>query len=138
MSACAGLLHAQKWTPADLLLAEQASQFDPASGSKSTLGVKTQMDKEEGESVANLFLSDLTDGSDIQLTRGTDSNTSPKFSPTAKQIAFLSTRRPAKSGDAPQTQEPSGTQVWLMNAGWRALFPHPVRPQGPHLRLDRQ
>ena len=51
---------AARWTPDDVLFAERAAQFDIAPDARSAVWVKSQMDKEKGTLVGNLFLSGLT------------------------------------------------------------------------------
>jgi dipeptidyl aminopeptidase/acylaminoacyl peptidase len=110
---------AARWTPDDVLFAERAAQFDIAPDARSAVWVKSQMDKEKGTLVGNLFLSGLTEKWEVQLTRGSDNHSSPKFSPDGKLIAFLSSRRPqVAAGAAPPEPAAKGeqTQVWLIDA----------------------
>ena len=72
---------ADKWTVDDVLFAESGAQFDISRDGKLVVWVKSQMDKEKGESASNLFLRNLTENLEIQLTRGADNHSSPKFSP---------------------------------------------------------
>ncbi len=109
---------ADKWTVDDVLFAESGSQFDISRDGKLVVWVKSQMDKEKGESASNLFLRNLTENLEIQLTRGTDNHSSPKFSPDSKRIAFLTNRKPPQppSGGPPAAADQAeGSQVWLID-----------------------
>lgn len=107
---------AEKWTVDDLLLQESAGALELSRDGKLAVYAKSRIDKEKGESISHLYLKRLGETEEIQLTRGQDSESSPKFSPDGKKIAFLTSRRPAGSapaGGAPQAG--GGMQVWLMN-----------------------
>jgi dipeptidyl aminopeptidase/acylaminoacyl peptidase len=109
----------EKWTPDDILLAEDAGQFEVSPDGNWAVWVKRQMDKEEGKRIANLYLSSLTENAEIPLTRGKHSHWSPQWSPDGKQIAFLSSR-PTGEG---KEQEPR-TRLWLIHS--RGGEPWPV------------
>src|SRR5574340_472750 len=117
--ACAMLVCAcafgAKWTVDDVLMAERADQLTLSRDGKFAVWVKSQMDKEKGESVSNLGLKNLADDYEVELTRGTDSNTSPRISPDGRRIAFLSTRKPPAGGPpSGEASGPSGPQVWII------------------------
>jgi len=105
---------AEKWTVDDLLLQESAGSLQLSRDGKMAVYVKSRMDKEKGETISHLYLKRLADGEEIQLTRGNDSESAPKFSPDGKKIAFLTGRKPA---GAAAGAEATGQQIWLMNVG---------------------
>jgi len=100
----------EPWKPEDFIYGETAGQFRISPDAKRVVWVKTSADKDKDARVSNLVLSSLTENREIPLTRGSDTNTQPSWSPDGERIAFLSTRaRPkAKPDVAPM-------QIWLMN-----------------------
>jgi dipeptidyl aminopeptidase/acylaminoacyl peptidase len=120
--ACVCLLGAaDKWTVDDLLLQESAGGLELSRDGKIAVYTKSRMDKEKGESISHLYLKRLGElkrsGEDdeVQLTRGQDSEMSPKFSPDGRQIAFLTSRKPAGAPPPGATPPAGGMQVWLLN-----------------------
>ncbi len=106
-----------KWTVEDVVYAESAHGFRIAPNGRWAVWVKTVADKDKGESVSNLMRSDLVDGGDVELTRGSISCTSPKWSPDGKRVAFL-TARPLPKGkgdDKPKDDDEPKTQLWLID-----------------------
>lgn len=95
------------WTIDDIILVQSASQFDVSPDGKWAVWVKSTADPEQDGRVSNLMLTSLTEKKEIQLTRGNDNSSSPKFSPDGKLIAFVSTRK------APKLKE--GAQIWLIS-----------------------
>ena len=113
LSVCAfALTAAEKWTPDDILLMERVGGVEISRDGKALAYVKSRLDKEKGESVSNLYLKFVSDTDEIQLTRGTDNQGNPKFSPDSRRLAFLSSRKPAdpKPDAKPET---GGMQIWL-------------------------
>jgi len=103
-------MQTNEWTVEDILLEESGGQFELSPDGQWTVWVKSTMDKEKDGRVSNLFLSSLTDTQEIQLTRGKDRNSSPRWSPDGALISFLSTRPlPKKNEDLSQSQ------LWLIN-----------------------
>jgi dipeptidyl aminopeptidase/acylaminoacyl peptidase len=98
------------WTPEDMINAESASGFRISPDGKWAAWSKGVSTKEKDGRTSNLFLSSLTEKKEIQLTRGTDTNGNPRWSPKGDLIAFLSTKPlpEAKPGLA-------RAQLWLIN-----------------------
>jgi len=99
-----------EWKPEDVVMTESAGQFQVSPDGKWAVWVKTTADKEKDGRVSNLMLSSLTSKKEIQLTRGTDRNVSPKWSPNGELISFLSSKpRPKPNPDV------AGTQLWFIS-----------------------
>ena len=100
-----------RWTAEDIVNQEDAGQFRISPDGRSALWVKGTADKEKDLRVSNLYLSNLNDGKQVQLTRGTDEVSHPRWSPSGDTIAYLSTHA------LPQPKpDLAPTQLWLMNA----------------------
>ncbi|GIU75651.1 MAG: peptidase S9 [Bryobacteraceae bacterium] len=115
---CLSLSAADRWTVDDILLQEQVGSLELSRDGRAAVFVKSRIDKEKGESVSHLWLKRFGEAEAIQLTRGQDGASSPKFSPSGRLIAFLTSRRPAGAPAQPAggPGEPAGQQVWLMYA----------------------
>lgn len=107
-----------KWTPEDILLAESASGWEISPDGKFAVWIKSRMDKEKNSRISNLFLTDLLTKKEIQLTRGTDNYSRPKWSPKGELISFLSTRALPKPNP-----DLAGTQLWLINSSGGEPYP---------------
>jgi dipeptidyl aminopeptidase/acylaminoacyl peptidase len=105
---------ADKWTVDDILLTESAGGMDLSPDAKLVVWVKSAMNKEKGEPVSNLILKSLAENYEVQLTRGADNNSSPKFAPDGRRIAFLSSRRAASPQPAGESAG-GGSQIWLID-----------------------
>ena len=94
-----------------MIFTDSASGFRISPDGKWIVWVKGTGDKDKDVRVSNLYLSSLTEKKEIQLTRGTDNVSQPRWSPSGEMIAFLSTRAlPKPKPDfAPM-------QLWLINS----------------------
>src|SRR5271167_736100 len=99
------------WTAEDVVYQEDGGQFRISPDGKVSLWVKGTADKEKDLRVSNLYLANLNDGKEVQLTRGTDEVSHPRWSPSGETIAFLSTHALAKP-----KPDLAPTQLWLMSA----------------------
>ena len=98
------------WSPEDVINAESAAGFRISPDGKWAAWSKSISNKEKDGRTSNLYLTNLTDKKEIQLTRGTDNNTGPRWSPKGDLIAFLSTK------PLPEMKPGvSRSQLWLMN-----------------------
>jgi dipeptidyl aminopeptidase/acylaminoacyl peptidase/formylglycine-generating enzyme required for sulfatase activity len=100
----------EPWKAEDIIYADRASQFQISPDSKWLVWVKSTGDKEKDATVGNLVLSSLTENTEIPLTRGSDNNGQPQWSPDGQLIAFTSNR--ARAGAKPDT---APVQIWLLN-----------------------
>jgi len=102
----------EPWKPEDFIYSESVGQYRLSPDSKWLAWTKGSGDKDKDGRISNLYLSSLTgDPREIALTRGTDNNAQPKWSPDGERIAFVSTRARPKA--KPDT---SPMQIWLINA----------------------
>ncbi|MGC1672323.1 MAG: hypothetical protein WA739_08690, partial [Candidatus Acidiferrales bacterium] len=107
-----------QWTPEDVVYQEDAGQFRISPDGKFALWVKGTADKDKDLRVGNLYLSNLSDGKAVQLTRGTDEISNPRWSSSGETIAFL------RSHVLPKLKPDTGsTQIWLMNSAGGEPWP---------------
>lgn len=113
------------WVVDDLLNIEQFGEMELSPDNRFVVWVKSVSDKEKGERVSHLMLYDLREKREIQLTRGTDSCHSPRWSPDSQKIAFLSSRAQPKSdgGEGGSDEEEPKTQIWLISPFGGEAYP---------------
>ncbi|HEY2461915.1 MAG TPA: prolyl oligopeptidase family serine peptidase [Candidatus Acidoferrum sp.] len=109
----------QLWKAEDIIFADSAGQYRLSPDAKWLVWVKSSADKDKDGRFSNIFLSSLTENREIQLTRGTDNNSNPKWSPDGEKILFVSTRaRPKAKTDTAPAQfwliDPHGGEPWVL------------------------
>jgi dipeptidyl aminopeptidase/acylaminoacyl peptidase len=104
----------EKWTAEDVVNQEWIGTIRFSPDGRFLLWVRFAPDKEKNEHVGQIFRTDLKTGRQVQLTRGSESCTSPRWSPDGSLIAFLSSR-PIK-GKAEKKDDETKTQLWLLDA----------------------
>ncbi len=92
----------KSWKPEDLVKQESAGSFDISSCEKWITWVKRSPNKEKNRTIGKIFLTNVENNKEYQLTRGKVSDRSPKFAPSGGKIAFLSSRE-------------KGNQIWILN-----------------------
>ncbi len=118
-----------KWTADDILLAETGVGFQISPDGRWAVWCKSQMDKDKGTRISNLFLASLDGKQEIQLTRGQSLYSSPKWSPDGKLISVISTRplpeSPEKKDNLAETQlwliRPDGGELWPVTSLQRSI-----------------
>src|SRR5882724_9445587 len=101
----------EPWKAEDIIYEESAQQMRISPNAQYLVWVKSTGDKEKDARVSNLFLSSLTvPDKTLALTRGSDNNGQPKWSPDSQLIAFTSNR--ARHGAKPDA---APVQIWLIN-----------------------
>src|SRR5262249_35712161 len=129
---------AARWTVDDVLLAERAGEFDISPDCRWVVWTKSLPDKDKGEPISNLMRSSLTVSHEIELTRGTENCSSPKWSPDGQLIAFLTTRPVPKAKPAPgddkaaDSEEKDKPQIWLIHPFGGEAWPLTELPRGIH------
>jgi dipeptidyl aminopeptidase/acylaminoacyl peptidase len=105
---------APRWTIDDVIADESATDLQLSPDGRRAVWVKGLPDKDKGERVHHLVLTDLASRHDVPLTRGPDSCGHARWSPDGKRIAFLSARPTPRAKKAAEDEEPK-EQVWLID-----------------------
>ena len=106
------------WKAEDVIFQETASEFRISLDGKWAVWVKSTGDKEKDERVSNLYLSSLTEKKEIELTRGTNTVSHPRWSPSGETIAFLSNRPLPKP-----KPDIAPMQIWLLSTSGGEPWP---------------
>jgi dipeptidyl aminopeptidase/acylaminoacyl peptidase len=107
------------WKVEDIIYNESANDLHISPDARWLVWVKTEGDKEKDARVSNLYLSSMTEGREMQLTRGSDNSRMPRWSPDGECIAFVSGKpRPQAKPDT------ASIQIWLINP--RGGEPYPL------------
>jgi dipeptidyl aminopeptidase/acylaminoacyl peptidase len=143
----AGVASLQGWTPDDMLKVRSVTEVQVSPDGRRVAFTVTQHDLETSEPVSQIWVA-RTDGTQsLQLTRGTRSSNSPRWSPDGKRIGFLSARSGATNiwvitlavGDSEQiTGSQSGVSAfrWSHNGQFLA-FTAPTDPTADDERRRR-
>src|SRR5262245_49074799 len=115
----------EKWTIDDVVNQESLSDVQFSPDGKFAVWVKSAPDKDKNEHVGHIFRADLVRQREVQLTRGPDSCTSPRWSPDGHHIAFLSSRPLPKSKEDKGKSDEEGqkTQIWLLDTSGGEPWP---------------
>ena len=87
------------WTPEDVVNQETVSEVTFSPDGRYIVWAKTSVDKDKNAYVTHLFRHDTKTDRQVQLTRGADSCTTPRWSPDGTYLAFLSSRPSPKEKD---------------------------------------
>lgn len=113
-----------RWTADDIVRAEAARALDLSPDGKLAVWVRTTVEEVEGENrrVSNLWLTREGSAEPLQLTRGADHVSEPRFSPDGATVAFLSDRSvPGDEGEE-DGEEPKA-RIWAIPAAGGEAFP---------------
>ncbi len=116
----------REWTIEDYLHAAYASAPVPSPDGTRVAWIKSMPNDKLDRSVHHIFLSAIDGGFELQLTRGPEDCSSPKWSPDSSAIAFLSAR---PDPDAPD-EDPKGKHAQLWKLDLRGGEPAPITSIG--------
>lgn len=116
----------REWSVADYLAVEYAGGLVPSPDGTRVVWTKSIPREDLDHTVHHLFLSGLDGGFEVQLTRGTQDCSTPRWSPDSASIAFLSARPdPDATPDDPPTEN---AQLWKLDL--RGGEPSPLTTLG--------
>jgi len=92
------------FSPTDVLKEKNLSDSKVSPDDKWVVYSLTEVDTAKDKAISHLWMQSLSGNESVQLTYGTESATSPQWSPDGRYISFLSSRESKK-----------GAQVWLMD-----------------------
>ena len=115
------------WKTEDFVYGESAGFVRVSRDAKWVVWSKSTAEKEKDGRVSNLILSSLTDSAEIELTRGSDHNVAPSWSPNGDRIAFLSDRKRQNA-----KPDAAGMQIWLINPHGGEPWPLTEFSRAPH------
>ncbi len=126
LSAAQSVPSKQPFKPEDIIFAQDAQEFRISPDGRWLVWVMSEGDKEKDARISNLMLSSLTEDRQIQLTRGSESSSSPRWSPDGEWVAFLSSKsRPQAKPDT------ASLQIWLINPHGGEPYPLTDQARAP-------
>jgi Tol biopolymer transport system component len=76
--------------------------------------VQTRMDKEKDEYLSNIWVVPTAGGAPVQFTSGARRDTSPRWSPDGRWLAFLSNRASESKQKDAKDEKDQKNQIWVM------------------------
>jgi dipeptidyl aminopeptidase/acylaminoacyl peptidase len=109
------------WKSDDVIFQESITDFALSPDARFVAWIKGEGDKEKDARISNLFLSSLTEDRTVQLTRGSDNVSLPRFSPDGEWIAFISSR--SRPNAKPEKTDTASRQIWLISTHGGEAYP---------------
>lgn len=138
--AVSGPVASSRWTIGDLLYQERAGSFDFSPDGRWIVWVRYRMDRKTNRIASNLWLTRVEDGESWALTRGSDANRAPRWSPDGRWIAFISDRQAPVGGGGEGEEEQAessggggerpGPQLWILRLQGGDPWPLTRRARG--------